>query len=80
MKDPYQQFTEYQCKQPLMIEGDLGFFSSPILRKLFSKRCENGKKHIQALQQFIKQKAKQKSCKGDSEPKHPKKDVVQAGH
>jgi hypothetical protein len=67
-KDSYEEFADYQQRQPLMIEGDPVFSESDseeveAHEEEFTQWCENGKKHIQALRRSIIQKAKRKVAK-----------------
>ena len=64
----YEAFTEYQRRQPLMIDDESVFSESDSEEiedhdEEFTQWCENGKKRIQAVRQAIKQKAKRTIAK-----------------
>jgi hypothetical protein len=63
VKVSYEAFTEYQRRQPLMIDNESVFSESDSEEiedhdEEFTQWCENGKKRIQAVRRAIKQKAK----------------------
>ena len=63
-----QAFTEYQRRQPLMIDGEAVFSESDSEEiedhdQEFTQWCENGKKRIQSVRRAIKQKAKRTIAK-----------------
>ena len=64
----YEAFTEYQRRQPLMIDGEAVFSESDSEEiedhdQEFTQWCENGKKRIQSVRRAIKQKAKRTIAK-----------------